>query len=247
MDKLTVVMQGQITQWTKPFIEKYLQYDFIDKLIVSTWDDEQFDFDCPRVDIVYSQKPSNYGLGNRNLQIVSSRNGVFNVETEFCVKIRTDMFLPEMPRMQVFVKENWRKDRLSVLGMYDKLPLHPRDHVFWGATTDLETLFNIPLDEKTGTYREWTDLRSETYIGMHYYAKKDEKACRFAWNPYLYLTDDAPYKGEALEYAESVKGKYFVPFPKVQIEWPKHYPAGYYPWHLTKEIYGEYTFEDLNV
>lgn len=239
-------MQGQITQWTREFIDKYLQYEFVDKLVVSTWEDEDFSYDSSRVNILRNKKPYNPGLGNRNLQIVSSFEGIKRVDTEYCLKVRSDMLLHELQKMYNFFLTKREKKQIFCACLYDWFFAHPRDHFFMGEQSDLYNLFNIPLDTVRGDYIETINVRSETYIGSFYYALFNSKIYDFIRDPEKYMTDKSPNKQEAMDiYLDLIKQKIgFVPFERTAITWPKYYPNGY-PFDFLSQLYGEKYYSDI--
>jgi hypothetical protein len=111
---------------------------------------------------------------------------------------------------------------------------------FLGQKRFVQRLFNIPLDEETGPYNEFEDVRSETYIGMWYYFLFNYRMLKMLRKKKEYLTDKSPKKDEALKvYREMIEMKYaFTAFPLYPIEWPKHYPNGY-PFGYLQKLYGE--------
>lgn len=240
---LTVLMQGQITKWTEEILQKYISHQFIEQIVLSTWEGENI----PKIvldnniKVVYNKKPDNSGKGNRNMQIVSSLGGVREVKTEYCIKVRTDMYLPELANMTDIFVRNANRGQIYTLSLYPFFPFHPRDHVFFGTTTDIIKLFTIPLDNNDNVqYNEYDDVRSETYICMWYYALFNSEVYKFANNPYDYLTDKAPKRKEALKvYHQMITQRQgFIPFPEVAIWWPKYYPNGY-PTAYLQNLYGE--------
>jgi hypothetical protein len=124
--------------------------------------------------------------------------------------------------------------------VYPKFAFHPRDYVFYGHTKNVTEVFDIPLDETTGGYDEWNDVRAETYIGMWYYRKFDKVVDKFIQNPLYYLTDKSEGRIEALEVYHRLllERKGFIPLPRCDIELPKHYPHGY-PFEYLRNLYGE--------
>lgn len=237
--KLTVVMQGPVTQWTPQFIQKYKQIKSVKEVILSTWLGEDTSKCQDANIIVESKQPTNPGKGNRNLQIVSSLNGVREANTRYVLKVRSDMFLPQLEKMlECYV--DTANDSIKVLSIYPRFVFHPRDHVFLGTKDELTDLFNIPLDDTSGVYNETIDVRTETYIGMYYYSLFNSKIKTFIDNPLEYLTDISPSKNEAKRvYDKLIEGECgFTPFPEFEVEWPKHYPNGY-PFQHLKNFYGE--------
>jgi hypothetical protein len=223
-------------EYTKFIIEEYAKLDFVDKIILSTY---QNDIQLPPyVDVVLNEVIDPPGVGNRNLQINTSRNGLKNVNSEFVVKMRTDQYirLPSMEMMYDFASKHVKNNLMCVLGMYTRFPYHPRDHVFWGRTEDLINLFDIPYDpdpipNPQQDYRFKT--RAETYIGQFYYARFDPSIIEHIQNPLKYTVDTAPNLHEALEKDFAIRDKLFLPFPKISLAWPKH-GLNEYHYHVGK-------------
>lgn len=244
--QVSVIVQGGLYPWTEQYLRQYAALS--DDVIYSGWTGTRLANPPAGLRVVLSEIPANPGMGNRNCQIVSSLAGAKLARHPWAVKVRSDMFLPEFGRMAAHVEERHAGPGhdLFTLSIYTKLPLHPRDHVVWGRTQDLIDLFDIPHDPTPGPdYDEGCDLRSETYLGMWYYARYFPEAQKFVHSPHEYLTDNAPRRAEALAFHREHWGRLFKPFPRVLLEWPKHYPDGTYPWARTKELYGESTAEDL--
>lgn len=237
MKKITVIMQGPVyDNWTASFYQRYQEMSFVERVILSTWKGEKF----VKGDVIYNSKPDYSGIHNRNYQIVSSYNGILKSETEICLKVRSDMFLPNLEQMLRFFLDN-DQNQIYTLSIYPRFVFHPRDHVFLGTTENLKTMFNIPLDyEKCSQLNPSSNyVRTETYIGVWWYAKQEPKIENYIAEPINYLMDNSPKRNEALEVYHKLirENKGFLPFPRIPIEWPKHYPEGY-PFEKLK-IYGE--------
>src|SRR6185369_9093834 len=190
---ISVVVQGNITPWTREYLERFKENPLISEVILSTWENEDVR-GMPNVCICKSAIPDNPGMGNRNLQLVSSRNGMTYVKNEYCIKIRSDMYVTDLDNMINFFIHHYeaRTSQIYTLSIYPKFPFHPRDHLFMGRTHDLFQLFNIPLDTVNRPYNQFTEVRSETYIGMYYYSKFNHKIMEFIKQPEEYLVDYAP-------------------------------------------------------
>ncbi len=236
--KLSIVMQGPVTKWTAEYINEYKKFKRVKEVILSTWIDQDVE-KCNADITLQSQYPIYAGMGNRNLQITSSIKGVREANYKYVLKVRTDMFLPQLDKMLDYYTDN-ANDSIYTLSLYPRFPFHPRDHVFLGNKHEMNCLFSIPLDDTHGIYNEKTDVRSETYIGMYYYSLFDNRIENMINNPKEYLTDIAPKRGEALKiYNRMISEKLgFSPWPEVPITWPKHYPNGY-PFDFLKDLYGE--------
>lgn len=271
VQKMDIVLQGKYSDVTDRVIEEYLKVPFVNDIIVSCWkDDKKPASTSPRVRFVVNSYPETFGTDNRNLQIVSSLEGIKRVQTKFAVKMRTDQIYSyqSMMKMYDFFMANNQRERtyefdsekplgkIFVAGVYPSLLFHPRDHVFWGYTEDLNALFDIPL-EKNGLadkirvpkdrlakyYPFYT--RTETYIAAHYAAKFDERVNVFLLEDHKYLHDNAPGWNDVYELSKELMPKMFKSFPRggMDLEWPtKNLDS--YPYDEQKQWYNECWNED---
>lgn len=219
--KIDIVLQGPYSDYTKFIIEEYRKLSWVGKIILSSYQKiNDLDVDQIVNDQFFCPTP---GIGNRNLQILTSRAGLNQVTSQYAIKMRTDQFirLHSMEVMKEFWEKNKEWNKIFVLGMYRDFPYHPRDHVFWGYTTDLMNLFDIPFDtNENPDYNH--NVRAETYIGQFYYASFDDRVAIHIDSPQDFLYDNAPRKQEALDLDYSMRDELFVPFPRVSLQWPKH-------------------------
>lgn len=232
--KFDIVLQGEYTPFTKIIIEEYQKLPFVENIILSTYENA----DIPNnIHTVFNDIISPRGLGNRNLQINTSKNGLALVQSKFCIKMRSDQLIRDMPLMYEYWKNDKREDgKLFVMGMYRAFPYHPRDHVFWGRTQDVVNVFDIPFDIDRGIIQDYKyTTRAETYIGQYYYARFDSSIWEHINNPLTFLVDDAPRKTEALEKDYRLRDKIFVPFPRVSLSWPKH-GLNEYHYHIGQQL-----------
>jgi hypothetical protein len=235
---MDIVLQGSCSDITLYIIEEYKKLSFVDNIILSSYEDT-ICFDIPK-HVVFLQndivKPM--GLGNRNLQINTSRNGLSKVTSDNCIKMRTDQYI--RPHSMEMMYDYWIRNRADykvfVLGMYRAFPYHPRDHVFWGRTEDVKTIFDIPFDIDRGSLQNYNyNTRAETYIGQYYYARFDNSIYEHISKPEIFLTDLAPKKQEALEKDFSLRDRLFRPFPRISMAWPKHNLTEYH-YHLGQQF-----------
>ena len=245
---LTVVIQGPITKWTTTFATEYAKISCVKNVIISTWKDETIS----GFNIIYSDKPENPGIGNRNNQIVSSYNGLKAVDTNWTVKIRSDMFLPYLGKMYKFARDNeTEKIKSFVLALHRTHPFHPKDYAFIGQTDKLLDIFNIPLCielpkdiQHNSAY--YNTIRTECYIAKYSYRDiEDERINEILNNESDYLLDSSANRNIAMDVYNQciINREVFVPLPKTDIYWPKHYPNGY-PFDLHKE--DEIYYEDIS-
>jgi len=247
MNKYDIVLQGPVYRpWTLNVVRWTRALRFIGKIILSTWKgsegvEEAFK-DISNIKYVYSEPPTLAGHGNRNMQIVSSHAGMKYVESDYCIKLRSDIFLPHFETMESFGRSYMENNKVVVLSMYSRYPFHPRDHIFWGKTDLLKQIFDIPLDKETRP--EYT-VRSESYIGMYYYALFNSEIKKYIKNTEKYIIDTAPQLNEALTTYHAMIKDVLVPMPRMDVYFPKHYPNNDYPFHQTKQLYGEFFYEHL--
>lgn len=253
-ESIDLVIQGGASAYTQEICRHYSKLKWVNNIIISCWRDD------PEVKLInvlhsiYRSLPlSNNGIGNRNAQIVTSHRGLCGVVTDFAAKLRSDqkISLDSMNLMYERMFEN--QDKISVMGMYRPFPFHPRDHSFWGRTSELVNLFDIPADNTKhhipNPHDSWpnpgfyaANTRAECYIASNYLAKKDKRVKRMVEWPKEYLYDFAPRWEEAKELSNELMPKYFTPFPRIEMEWPKHGLSAY-PYESCAQSYQEYWAE----
>ncbi len=164
---ITIVVQGPVDPVNTPkciaSIRKYFKGS---KIILSTWegtDTYGLDFD----ELVLSKDPggttnqaNKLYFNNVNRQIVSSFNGLQLVTTKYALKIRSDFIILSGNFIKYFNKfpersENYRlyKKRILTYCFTSKFKLQDEntpfltsDWIFFGLTTDLLKMFDIPLN-----------------------------------------------------------------------------------------------------
>jgi len=245
MQKLDLVIQGQIFDYTQKIVDSYKTLEWVNDVIVSTWED-----DPPILadKVVRSLPITNLGIGNRNAQIVTSHRGLQEVKTDFCAKLRSDqtISLDSMNKMYGFSLKN--QEKICVAGFYRPFPFHPRDHIFWGQTAEVAEVFDIPLDKQEkvpiselwpqkGSYAQYT--RAECYLVSQYLAKKYSRVKAMTENPQNFLVDFSPQWETARELSEELMDKHFIPFPKIDFQWPKHNITSY-DYEGCAAFYGEF-------
>lgn len=234
MRKIDIVLQGPIYDFTHDIAEKYSEISFINQVIVSTWNEfKHKDLSTDKIKYYFSEPPSFAGLGNRNMQIKSSLEGLKKVSTEFCCRGRTDQIYDvqsmnvmhdfyENHKTKVLTYENnniFPYNRICVAGIYENLAFHPRDHFFWGNTKDLIEFFDIPYDNLNGNYHDKNmNVRSECYIASYYYAKFESRIYDFINQRSLYLTDSSPYRDEVMKIYQRLMTKVLKPFPRNNVD-----------------------------
>jgi hypothetical protein len=240
MGKIDVVIQGALTKYTNEVIDQYLEIPAVNKIIVSCWenDAESLLKNRDRITLNKNKDIENPGMGNRNRQILSSLSGINMVESDFCIKARSDQKITsaDLEKIIDYYFKNLEIDssnfedahpnkKIGILSFYPDLPMHPRDHFFIGHKTDMKTLFDIEFDSKTslglpGIYRSY--MRSEAYIGKWYFAKYDKRISEMLSDENFYILDDSPGIEEGRKKSMEVMEKIFLLLPKIDIEWEKY-------------------------
>ena len=91
INKIDIVLQGKYNGNVIPIAEYYLELEFVNNIIISCWEGDIIpEITNNRIIIIQNEVPQQVGSGNKNLQIISSLNGLKKAETEFAIKIRND-------------------------------------------------------------------------------------------------------------------------------------------------------------
>lgn len=263
--KVDILVQGSSTLTTFDALKIYRSLDFVDKVILSSYD-STIPFRIPEGVTFVNNDLVAPGIGNRNLQINTTKNGLEKVESKYCIKIRSDLVVSALA-LKLMI-DYWIKHdnpetriktvgepmgRLYVLSLATKFVYHPRDHIFCGFTEDMRKFFDCPFDTFVNTtsdnvqdpYSAVYDHQTQTemWLGMHYYARYDADAANHKTNFQQYITNKAPMKDEAWATEKKNLDRLFVSFPEIKgISWPKHNLTEYpYDWIA---INGEYWSKD---
>jgi len=251
---MDIVLQGPIWPTTLQTAVYYLELPFVEKVIISTWEDEDIlDYNISNIEIVKSIKPP-FKPGNIDYQIISSFNGIKQTTSDIIAKMRTDQIIhkDDMTMMNDFVLSSIdntsliyndgtkRKGNVFVLGLNKIHPFHPQDHIFWGYREDIYKIFDIPnkpdfLTNEAGAFRD------PAYIGAMYFKQFYPEVQFYLDNFREYMVDN-PLKQDAKILSEKTRDKVFKVFPKIYMDWVKY--KCNYPYEMyIKE--GEYYYEDL--
>lgn len=258
--KIDIVLAGHYDEETPKIVESYLNLNFVNNIIISTWKGQYFGgIESDRVKVIEIEKPLP-GTDNRNLQIASAHAGLQLVSTKYCAKMRTDQryYDDGMLKMYDYMLHNREfDDQIFVAGIYPNLLFHPRDHIFWGRTFDVQELYNIPLEyngladkikvTKENLYKYYPFfVRNETYIGARYCSKFDETINVMILEPEKYLHDNCGGWNQAHQISQKVVNRAFKSFPRegIDLEW-KRKGLDYYPYDEQKMGYGECWAEDF--
>jgi hypothetical protein len=255
-----IIIQGKYTEYTDTIINLYSQISCVNNVIISCWEDDKEIIypkdNSEKVKFIKNKYPLSPGTANKNLQILSSLQGLKESTSQYAIKTRSDFKHTSSSILEMFnfflenkqsvasyqYESNNPKGRIFVAGIYTNLLFHPNDHCYFGYTKDLITLFDIPLEYnglcdkiKVGKYQLFNYLKyftsPETYIGAHYCANFNEEINLFLLNPEKYLYGESPYWNYAYEVSSNIIKSAFKSFPKntVDFEW------GFKPWYNRDE------------
>jgi hypothetical protein len=252
MGDTDIVLQGGLWSETIHTACQYAELPFVNDVIISSWhsDIEKLGHidHHPNIKYVFQNLPEVPGSSNMNFQILSSRIGIALSTAPYVVKMRSDqhIFDDSMNTMHRFFRKFHRQilpgshGSIFVLGMVDRFPYHPQDHVFWGARNDILQLFSCPLVDSVA--RQSPDfgglqLRDPIHLGAHYCAQFDAEVNLHLDDPTIYLTDAGPKRDAALEVWDRLRDRVFRAFPRIEMYWEK-YDSPY--WYDQYEPQGEY-------
>ena len=150
--------------------------------------------------------------------------------------MRSDQLFNEdgLINMYNFFVENRGNERIFVTGNIWELVFHPKDWVYWGRREDLINLFDIPhevnalaqvMGVNSGNYGNYRHvmMRPETYIGVHYCARFDDRIQTMIDHPDQYLYDSCSKWDEAHKVSMEVTPKAFKCFQRkgIHFSWPR--------------------------
>lgn len=159
------------------------------KIFLSTWEGTYVP-DKLRFDkVIFSKDPGGLAgikhkeidkANNINRQIITTLNGLKEVETTYAVKLRTDCFLEHADFIDYFKKFNKNDDRILSACfftidpyMYEHMPFHISDWFQFGRTENLLDYWNPPLMSKDDAmwYKENPYSENSGYFDKEFLAK----------------------------------------------------------------------------
>ena len=181
------------------------------KIILSTWEysyvPDSFKFDK----IIYNKDPGGLNgikrreidkANNINRQIISTYNGLNEVDTAYAIKLRTDCSLEHAGFIDYFKRFNRNADRFVAScfftidpEIYEHMPFHISDWFQFGKTETLLEYWNVPLMTKEEA--AWY-LSNEYSKGTSYFDK--EFLAKFAVEQYLAINYAKKFNYEVPSY-----------------------------------------------
>ena len=172
INDLTILIQGRYEEeQMKLWIENYSDWN----VIVSTWIDCDFGLNFPNNwKIIKSEYPNRFAdMQNIDLQLVSTLNGLKEVDTDYTIKVRGDEFFSNINLIYNKVKEVHPKVVVSSI-FFRKLGLylfHISDHFICSTTDNIKLMFE-------NTYELLTNFKKfnnnpESHLGFSFIAGKE--------------------------------------------------------------------------
>ena len=171
--KIDIIIQGGLWNKTVDSAVYYKELDFVNKVIISTWEDDpklmsaenlfnSANLEENNIVLLKNKKPSYIGPGNLNLHLGSARTALEICESDVVLKIRSDekMSHEGLATWAHFFKEHENEETLKyldgtqqrtkvhVIATNVNYPYHPQDHVFIGYKQDLHRIFNMPFSHE---------------------------------------------------------------------------------------------------
>jgi len=172
IEDLTIVIQGRCEEeQLKLWIDNYSEWN----VVLSTWIDFNFDLDFPKKwKIIKSQYPIRFvDMQNIDLQIVSTLNGLKEVNTQYAIKVRGDEFFSNLELVYDKMKEVYPKVLVSSiffrpLGLY---LYHISDHFICSTTENLKLMFEKTYD-LLNNHTKFNNS-PESHLGFSFIAGKE--------------------------------------------------------------------------
>lgn len=233
---ITVVLQGAYSREFTPLALASVR-EFLPgaKMVLSTWNGTELP-DMPDVELVFSEDPGPNIRANLNRQLVSTLSGLRAVKTKYALKMRTDFELSGSNFFKYFGLFQKRAPKLKILEERvlcygwryrphkgNKRLFHPGDFYYFGLTSDIVKIFDIPLLYDVGENEGAINAR-------HYSNSWNFSAEQYIWHTFLQQNSDsfADFESDIrnsdllavseLSYANNLV---FLSYPEFSIRTPK--------------------------
>ena len=172
LNDFTILIQGRCEiEQLQLWIDNYSEWN----VILSTWNDFNFDLKFPaNWKVIKSEYPTfNYDLQNLEKQLISTINGLKEVNTEYVIKVRGDEYYSNIELVYNRMKEVYPKVLCSSvffrpLWLY---PFHISDHFICSTTENIKLMFESCL-EMFKVVRKYNN-NPETHLGFAFIAAKE--------------------------------------------------------------------------
>ena len=236
---ISIIVQGPIGKdITEKCLRNIRKYFSGSKIILSTWNGANtkgLDYDK----LVLSQEPiktsfndeNKKELNHTNYQLVSIKNALTEVNTKYCLKIRTDADVKSSRLLNYFNKYLLRNDdykifkhRVIVPAVYSResfdltnipMPFHPSDIFMFGLTEDIIDYFKETELLTKKELGEWTckDSLKKPYKSLTYRYCAEQYFC-FSWVKRHFsdieFYDWSDWNNKNIEYSKKILANNFI-------------------------------------
>ncbi|MCA3963739.1 WavE lipopolysaccharide synthesis family protein [Vibrio vulnificus] len=207
---LTFLFQGKFEQESNKAIEELRKIFPKAKIVISCWNGDEKIIRVNVDSIILNDDPgafkiNGFKVDNINRQLMSTKNGLKEVKTNYVCKIRLDTYLNSSKIIEIYNKYNSKKnkygkliERVLVTNLTTLSPeksvhkFHVCDWIFMGLTDDIKKIFNIEL-KKEPFFNHYSQnkyipdgicskQRSESVIFSHLYFNENIGCFDSDWN-----------------------------------------------------------------
>jgi hypothetical protein len=196
MKDLTIILQGVVNPET---IELWKTHHKNSKIIISTWEDCDFDFDGWLPDnwtlIVNSYPLLRFApIANLDYQIISTLKALYKVDTKWVIKMRADEYWSNIDKIYERMQSNSEKivSGSMFFRKWGLWPFHIGDKILGGTNDNLKLMFESTLHNLD--MKLWDYSIPECQLGLGYVIAKDSSL-------------NSQYLKEQLNYISNKKAK----------------------------------------
>jgi hypothetical protein len=252
---ISIVFQGAITPWTRKAVDNARKHLRGAKIILSTWEGS----DVAKIaadEILFNEDPGSfpcynndkYGIihANINRQLISTKNGLSRVKTEYAFKLRSDLIMKSGRIKRYFGKFGMRDHNMSFFEervlvntlcgtLYSDVdegyptPFHTSDFFYFGLTSDIKKFFDaIPLIDDEEKFAKWPlkkpDKNPRKHLSLRYTPEQYFTLSALSMYVNVPFEDVSDWSSENCSLSEKIIMNNFVPLDYVQhkIYTPKH-------------------------
>ena len=169
----TILLQGRIE---KRAIDFWVNNYPNENICVSIWEDD-IDYNFPKNWIVVKTKKPIERIGYKNfdLQLISTINGLKEINTKYVIKMRSDEYWSNINEIIKLIDDDNDKVICGSLffrpiGMH---PFHISDHILAGKKENIELMFNSAYKNLINNF--WEFPIPECQLGLAYLWNKDSE------------------------------------------------------------------------
>lgn len=202
MKDLTIILQGVVNPHQ---IEMWKTNHKNSKVIISTWEDCEFNFKGWLPDnwkLVVNPYPllRFAPISNLDYQIISTLKALYEVDTKWVIKMRADEYWSNLDT--IYDRMNSDSEKIVSGSMFFRkwgmFPFHCGDKILGGTTDNVTLMFESTLHNLE--IKLWDCTIPESQLGLGYVIAKDESLNNQYLNEQLnYFSNKNPHKNQDVE------------------------------------------------